>query len=184
MLSAHIEENLSPIVLRSHGEVKPPCGATLLVDQLIQFPAVLISRVQQDTGIADHLLRPSTADVYSTTRQMIRAFCPTTEPIHLLAPIPRGDDDGDLACRIAVLLIIPLSQYFLSMNYLLAGVYIRMTNIYRSESICLTDHYWVKTRMPITSPEMSIQNGPCSGEANTYSGVVNQKKSSSNQVIL
>ena len=86
--STAVEENLSAIVLRAHGEVNPVGCASLLLNQLVQFPAVLISRVQQDTSVADHLLWPSAADIHRAARQVVRASRPATEPVHLLAPIP------------------------------------------------------------------------------------------------
>jgi hypothetical protein len=49
-----VEENLPTIFLRTHGEVDPVRRATLLVDQLVQFPSVLIGRIYQDAGIAYH----------------------------------------------------------------------------------------------------------------------------------
>ena len=114
----------------------PVGGTSFLLDQFVQFPAVLVGRIKQDTGITDHLLWASAADVYGTTRQMIGAFRPATEPIHLLAPIPTRDDHGDLlrhtgtvasvsrersdritgglslACRIAIKAIVPLPEQF------------------------------------------------------------------------
>ena len=107
-----VEENLAAVVLRAHGEVHPVGGASLLLDQFVQFPAVLVSRVKQDTGVADHLFWPSTSDIYGAARQMIAAFRPTTEPIHLLAPIPTRDDHGDLHYPIAVSAIVPLPEQF------------------------------------------------------------------------
>jgi hypothetical protein len=42
MVLPTIEEDFSPIVLRAHGEVNPVGRASLLLDQFIQFPAVLV----------------------------------------------------------------------------------------------------------------------------------------------
>ena len=111
-MSSTVEEDFSAIVFGAHGEVDPVGRATLFVDQLVQFPAVLVGRVNQDAGIAYHLLRPCTADIYGTARQMIGALRPTTEPVHLLAPIPRGNHHRNLLRRIAISAIITLHQDF------------------------------------------------------------------------
>ena len=52
-----VEENLPVIVLRTHGEVNPIRGAALLLDEFVEHPAVFISRIEQQTGIAYHLFR-------------------------------------------------------------------------------------------------------------------------------
>ena len=63
-----VEEDLAAIVFRTHGEVDPIGSTPLLLDEFIQFPMVLISRIKQDAGIAYHLLWTSAANVHCTTR--------------------------------------------------------------------------------------------------------------------
>ena len=107
-MSSTVEEDFSAIVFGAHGEVDPVRRATLFVDQLVKVPFRTVSNVEQDTRIAYQLLRPCTADIYGTARQMIGALRPTTEPVHLLASIPRGNHHGNLLRRIAISAIITL----------------------------------------------------------------------------
>ena len=65
-----VEENLAAIILWPHGEVNPISGAALLLDEFIKRPAVFISRIEQETGIADHLFRPQAPDIHRAARQM------------------------------------------------------------------------------------------------------------------
>ena len=82
------EENFPPIVLGAHSEVNPVGRASLLLDQFVKFPAVLVGRVKQDAGVADHLFRACAADVYGAARQMIGALRPTAKSVNFLRTIP------------------------------------------------------------------------------------------------
>ena len=62
-----VEEDFPPIVLWPHGEVDPIRGAALLLDELIKNPAVFISRIEQESSIADHLLQSITMDIHRAT---------------------------------------------------------------------------------------------------------------------
>ena len=103
-LSPAIEDNFPPIIFRTHGEVDPIGGATLLEDELVEiltigivpFVRFFIGDIQQNPRHADHLLRAITLDIHRTTSEMIRTLRTSTKAINLFAPIPRENDDGDL----------------------------------------------------------------------------------------
>ena len=85
---SHIEENLAAVVLRAHSKMHPVGRTSLLLNQFVETPAILVSRVKQDTGVADHLFWPSTSDIYGAARQMIAAFRPTAKSVNFLRTIP------------------------------------------------------------------------------------------------
>ena len=86
-----IKQNLPAIILRPHGEVNPIGGAPLLLNELVKHPAIFISRIEQQTGIPYHLLRPQTPDIHRAARQMIRALRSPALHIHLLRAVAAGD---------------------------------------------------------------------------------------------
>ncbi len=72
-----------------------PVGrAALFLDQFVEHPAVFISRIEQQAGIPDHLLRSQTPDIHRATRQMVASFCSTTLLIDFLRAIARGNNNG------------------------------------------------------------------------------------------
>ena len=83
-----IEEDLSAIVGRSYCEMDPVGRAALFLDQFVEHPAVFISCIEQQAGIPDHLLRPSTSDIYGAARQMIAALRPAAKSVNFLRTIP------------------------------------------------------------------------------------------------
>ena len=91
-----IKEDFAAIVFWAHREVNPVGGATLLLDQLVEHPAVFISCIKQQTGIPDHLLWPQTPDINRAARQMITPLRPTALLIDFLTPISAVDNHGDL----------------------------------------------------------------------------------------
>ena len=95
LLLTAIEEDLSAIIFRPHREVNPVGGAALLLDQFVEHPAVFISRIEQQTSIPDHLLRPQTPDIYGAARQMIAPLRTSALLIYLLTPKPARNDQRD-----------------------------------------------------------------------------------------
>ena len=83
-----VEENLAAIILRSHREVDPIGRAALLQNQFIKVTLRTIGDIQQYSRHPDHVFRAIAADIHRTARQVIRALGATTQPVHLLAPIP------------------------------------------------------------------------------------------------
>jgi hypothetical protein len=81
--------------------VNPIGGAALLLDEFIEYPAILIGGVEQKTCIAYHLLWAKALNIDGATRQMIRALCPTTLLIDLFRAIPGRNDDGDVISTVS-----------------------------------------------------------------------------------
>ena len=94
-----IKQNLSAILLRPHSEVNPIGSAALLLNQLIEHPAVFISSIEQQTGVTNHLFRTQIPDIDGAARQVIRALRSPTLHIHLFTPIATGDQYGNLLPR-------------------------------------------------------------------------------------
>ena len=89
------EADSSPILLRGrpHREVQPADVSMLLQQQFVIILPSTIRNIQQDRGVADHLLLTRTADIHRTACHMVRRRYPTRQLVHRRRAIARVNHD-------------------------------------------------------------------------------------------